>query len=227
MDEVDHLELVTQVMAPGLVTAMDRELPSAAGLRRSQGRNVAPQELRGRAGPSGYSVDEVTQGLRSLAERAAVCQENPIPNLYVTVHGGVGAPRLLVRQDGAHGAGSVGATTDATVWHELVDGEAGVVAVQQLTRSDAVLDQNGSPVEFSPADATESAACPFSAREHEVAELLARGLSDRTIAEELCLSPKTVEKHVGAVLRKTATTSRTAAVVHCMQRGWLAVGTSG
>ena len=51
---------------------------------------------------------------------------------------------------------------------------------------------------------------PLSNREHEVARLLGQGLSDRAIAADLFLSPKTVEKHVSEVLRKTATTSRTA-----------------
>jgi DNA-binding NarL/FixJ family response regulator len=34
-----------------------------------------------------------------------------------------------------------------------------------------------------------------------------------------------VEKHVGAVLRKTGTSSRTAAVMNALERGWLDGGT--
>ena len=55
--------------------------------------------------------------------------------------------------------------------------------------------------------------------------LLADGLSDRKIAARLGISAKTVEKHVGAVLRKTGAMSRTAAVVHAL--GGLARGPSG
>ena len=51
--------------------------------------------------------------------------------------------------------------------------------------------------------------------------LLARGRRDREIAATLAISAKTVEKHVGAVLRKTGTPSRTAAVVDAIERGWL------
>jgi DNA-binding NarL/FixJ family response regulator len=58
-------------------------------------------------------------------------------------------------------------------------------------------------------------------RETEVLRLLTDGLSDRKIAARLGISAKTVEKHVGAVLRKTGTVSRTAAVVHALGRGWL------
>lgn len=62
---------------------------------------------------------------------------------------------------------------------------------------------------------------PLTAREAEVLALLGRGLSDRQVAARLVISPKTVEKHVGAVLRKTGTAGRTAAVLSALDRGWL------
>ena len=70
---------------------------------------------------------------------------------------------------------------------------------------------------------TRPAASPASLtrRETDVLGLLVGGLSDREIAARLGISPKTVEKHVGAVLRKTGTAGRTAAVVHALERGWL------
>lgn len=46
-------------------------------------------------------------------------------------------------------------------------------------------------------------------REAEVRELLAQGLADKQIASRLGISVKTVEKHVGAVLRKQRVRSRT------------------
>ena len=64
---------------------------------------------------------------------------------------------------------------------------------------------------------------PFTEREREVLALLARGAGDRAIAEALVISPRTVEKHVSAVLRKTGTQSRTAAVMRCVAQGWLPV----
>lgn len=64
-------------------------------------------------------------------------------------------------------------------------------------------------------------ACPLTQREEEVLRLLADGLSDREVAARLVISHKTVQKHVGAVLRKSGTTSRTAAVVQALRRGWL------
>jgi DNA-binding NarL/FixJ family response regulator/two-component sensor histidine kinase len=49
----------------------------------------------------------------------------------------------------------------------------------------------------------------LTSREREVRALLERGLPDKVIAQRLVISVKTVEKHVGAVLRKTGARSRT------------------
>ena len=46
-------------------------------------------------------------------------------------------------------------------------------------------------------------------REHQVRGLMEQGLPDKVIAERLVLSVKTVEKHAGAVLRKTGARNRT------------------
>ena len=58
-------------------------------------------------------------------------------------------------------------------------------------------------------------------REKQVKRLVERGLPDKHIAAELRISVKTVEKHVGAVLRKTGARNRTelAARVGRGQRG--------
>jgi DNA-binding NarL/FixJ family response regulator/two-component sensor histidine kinase len=48
----------------------------------------------------------------------------------------------------------------------------------------------------------------LTAREREVRALVQQGLPDRAIAERLVIAVKTVEKHVGAVLRKTGAHSR-------------------
>jgi pimeloyl-ACP methyl ester carboxylesterase/DNA-binding CsgD family transcriptional regulator len=52
----------------------------------------------------------------------------------------------------------------------------------------------------------------LSSREREVLALVARGLSDREIAEQLVLSSHTVHRHVANIRRKLGRTSRTAAV---------------
>lgn len=49
----------------------------------------------------------------------------------------------------------------------------------------------------------------ITAREREVCDLVARGMTDRQIATALRISAKTVEKHVGSLLRKTGARNRT------------------
>ena len=63
--------------------------------------------------------------------------------------------------------------------------------------------------------------CPLSTREFEVLTMVARGLSTRSIAAELDISPKTVEKHIGNVLRKTNSENRTGAVATAFAAGWV------
>jgi DNA-binding NarL/FixJ family response regulator len=53
----------------------------------------------------------------------------------------------------------------------------------------------------------------FTDREREVLALLERGAPDREIAETLGISVKTVEKHVGSILRKSGAHNRTQAAV--------------
>ena len=48
----------------------------------------------------------------------------------------------------------------------------------------------------------------LSPRELEVARLVARGLTNRQVAEALFLSPRTVERHLGAAMRKLGITGR-------------------
>ncbi|WP_284466971.1 helix-turn-helix transcriptional regulator [Actinomadura madurae] len=60
---------------------------------------------------------------------------------------------------------------------------------------------------------------PLTAREAEVVRLLARGRSNREIAEELVISPKTASVHVSNILAKLGVASRGEAVAAARDRG--------
>lgn len=60
---------------------------------------------------------------------------------------------------------------------------------------------------------------PLTARENEVLQLLARGLTNRAIAQELGISQHTVKFHVNAIMSKLGAQSRTEAVVRATQLG--------
>lgn len=59
------------------------------------------------------------------------------------------------------------------------------------------------------------------ARELEVTELLAKGMTNREIAGALFISEHTVRNHLGHVFAKLGVSSRTQAVVRAGQVGWL------
>ncbi|MFZ1154416.1 MAG: response regulator transcription factor [Solirubrobacteraceae bacterium] len=56
-------------------------------------------------------------------------------------------------------------------------------------------------------------------REVEVLQLLARGLSNKQIAELLVISPKTVGNHIKHIYTKIDASTRTAAGLFAMQHG--------
>ncbi len=62
---------------------------------------------------------------------------------------------------------------------------------------------------------------PLSAREEEVLQLLAEGLSNRAIAHMLAISEHTVKFHVNAIMTKLDAQSRTEAVVRASRLGLL------
>ncbi len=57
-------------------------------------------------------------------------------------------------------------------------------------------------------------------REIEVLKGAAKGMCNKDIAEELFLSVRSVESHMGSILNKLGVGSRTEAVVHALKKGW-------
>jgi two-component system response regulator DegU len=60
-------------------------------------------------------------------------------------------------------------------------------------------------------------------RECEVLQMLADGMSNRTIGETLFISEKTVKNHVSNILQKLEVNDRTQAVVLAIKNGWVDV----
>lgn len=109
-------------------------------------------------------------------------------------------------------AGARGYVTKSISAPELLD------AVQRVAAGDAVFSPRlaGFVLDaFAASQAVElnvSAVDPeldqLSSREREVLRLIARGYTYKEVARELCISPKTVESHVSAVLRKLQLSTR-------------------
>jgi len=61
----------------------------------------------------------------------------------------------------------------------------------------------------------------LSQREMEVLHLATHGLSNQDIADELSLSLRTVQAHLGHIFNKLRVSSRTEAVVRALKEGWI------
>jgi NarL family two-component system response regulator LiaR len=61
----------------------------------------------------------------------------------------------------------------------------------------------------------------LSDREMEVLKLVTKGLSNKEIADQLYLSIRTVQGHLGNIFNKLMVSSRTEAVVRALKEGWV------
>ncbi|WP_179519450.1 LuxR C-terminal-related transcriptional regulator [Nocardioides perillae] len=100
---------------------------------------------------------------------------------------------------------------------KTITGEELVAAVRRVAEGDAVFSPRlagfvldaftGSP-DAPPVAAVDEDLDRLTEREREVMRLIARGYAYKEVARELFISPKTVETHMGSVLRKLQLSSR-------------------
>ncbi|OGO42602.1 MAG: DNA-binding response regulator [Chloroflexi bacterium RBG_16_58_8] len=118
-------------------------------------------------------------------------------------------------------AGAAGYLLKSVRGRELVD------AVRQVYAGESVLHPSIARKvlnRFVPAPgktAGQKSAEVLSEREMEVMRLATRGSSNQQIADELCLSLRTVQAHLGHIFNKLQVSSRTEAVVRALKEGWV------
>ena len=116
-------------------------------------------------------------------------------------------------------AGAAGYLLKGVRVHELIDAIRAVYAGESVLHpviARRVIDRLTSP------KPTETQAIePLSERETEVLKLAATGISNKDIAEQLFLSPRTVQVHLGNIFNKLGVASRTEAILYGLRRGWL------
>jgi DNA-binding CsgD family transcriptional regulator/tetratricopeptide (TPR) repeat protein len=100
----------------------------------------------------------------------------------------------------------------------LLDGLGAVATARLVRRRLTAMGASGIP--RGPRPSTRAHPEGLSARQAEVLALLGEGLSNAEIARRLFLEPKTVEHHVGAILRKLRVNSRAEAVAKVSSPAW-------
>jgi NarL family two-component system response regulator LiaR len=116
-------------------------------------------------------------------------------------------------------AGAAGYLLKGVRVHELIDAIRAVYAGESVLHpvvARRVIDRLVSPGRKE-APVVE----PLSEREMEVLKLAATGVSNKDIAQQLFLSPRTVQVHLGNIFSKLGVASRTEAVLHALRKGWL------
>ncbi len=118
-------------------------------------------------------------------------------------------------------AGAAGYLLKSVRGREIVDAIRAVYAGESVLHPSVarkVLNRfagiSGKPQERKPFDLLTS-------RETEVLRLVTKGLSNKEIADELCLSIRTVQGHLANIFNKLQVSSRTEAVVHALKQGWV------
>ena len=64
---------------------------------------------------------------------------------------------------------------------------------------------------------------PLSPRESEVLEAIARGMTNKDVADALAIGEQTVKNHVTSILRKLAVNGRTQAVLYALRKSWIGI----
>lgn len=78
--------------------------------------------------------------------------------------------------------------------------------------------------EFAAGDLATTAFAPLSARETEILQAIAEGLTNKGVGERLSISEATVKNHVTSILRKLAVNGRTQAVLFALKQNWISIG---
>lgn len=77
--------------------------------------------------------------------------------------------------------------------------------------------------EVAAGDLGTTAFAPLSARETEILQAIAQGLTNKGVAEQLSISEATVKNHVTSILRKLAVNGRTQAVLFALKQNWISI----
>jgi DNA-binding NarL/FixJ family response regulator len=129
-------------------------------------------------------------------------------------------PRLLINLEVPHRVSlqaSLAAGVDAVITEANMGRGVLLGALQALQAGDRYLDPSCQPLLERGGRASDE----LSQRELEILQLVAEGLTNRAIAEQLGIAEVTARDHVQKILQKLGAADRTAAAVQGLRRGYI------
>ncbi len=132
---------------------------------------------------------------------------------------GPGGPPVLALVQGEQAARAALSGGAAGVVLRTADAATLQAALLAITRGLVVLEHGFASLRPAPESRPAASADAFTPREREVLALLARGLSNRDIADALDISAHTAKFHVNSILQKLGVERRTEAVVRAARMG--------
>jgi DNA-binding NarL/FixJ family response regulator len=127
------------------------------------------------------------------------------------------APALRAKNERAIASAraKLGEEAFAAVW--AAGGELSLE--QAVAEAQTVAVEAGQAADAEPAPRPDAAVGALSPRELEVLKLVAAGLTNAQVAQELFLSPRTVNAHLNSIYHKLGVSSRTAATRFAVEHG--------
>jgi DNA-binding CsgD family transcriptional regulator/tetratricopeptide (TPR) repeat protein len=191
------------------------------------------------AGPLAGVVAELRTEQPVVGWGARAAAWAAVDGVAVEVGGDVSEPHAAMLQRDWRGAadafGAVGWDYDRALMLSLLDDEESLgeaigiargLGAEPLTRRVARrLRDLGLSVPHGPRESTRANPAGLTARQLEVLELLAGGLTNAEIADRLVVSPRTAEHHVAAVLTKLGATTRRDAARRAAELGLVSTQT--
>lgn len=197
-----------------------RALPAIVGALRVVGRSVEGLDLLGRAGGALQSRD-APFAAPALDHARGLLAESAGESATYLLAAATGYDQLGARYEAAQASEAaaerlfvLGDDRATGLLQRALASYGDMGAEWDLGRASQRARQHGVPVRGRYHRGAQGYRGELSPREREVAGLAASGLTNKEIGAELFLSPKTVEKHLGSVLRKLGLRSRAALGAH-------------
>ena len=178
-------------------------------------------------------IGEAADGIEAVSQALALNPDVILMDIVMPRKGGIEAIEEIMRRNPEARILVLSSFSGDNVLRAVKAGALGYLPKESSSREliEAIVDVHEGKLLLQPAIARRlmhelsvSSAAPtaegqLTDREIDVLRLLARGLSNQGIADQLCLSERTVAKHIGNLLSKLGLENRTQAALYALREG--------